>query len=177
MRSGELARLSGVSTDTLRHYERLGLLPRPPRTGGGYRNYSAQSLERVRLIRRALSVGFSLPELTIILRMRDGGQPPCRRVQVIAESKLQQIKHQIKDLCEMRDHLDALLRDWKLKLARTRKGEPAWLLDSLPREFVRPGLRSGFTKEKRRERTDASRSGRNGPSTGGSQHEQKQGNS
>jgi len=70
VRSGELARLAGVSTDTLRHYERLGLLPKAQRTEGGYRQYTAQSLERVRLIRRALTIGFSLPELTVILKMR-----------------------------------------------------------------------------------------------------------
>ncbi len=142
MRSGELARLVGVSTDTLRHYERLGLLAKPPRTGGGYRDYPADSLERVRLIRRALSVGFSLPELTTILKMRDGGQAPCRRVQAIADAKLQQVKQQIQDLTEMRGQLEGLLKDWRIKLAQTRKGEPARLLETLPREFGRAGLRS-----------------------------------
>jgi hypothetical protein len=93
--------------------------------------------------------------------MRHGGQPPCRRVQAIAESKLQQIKQQIKDLCEMRDQLDALLKDWKVKLARTPKGEPARLLDTLPQEFPRIGLRSDFAK-KRKGRPDANRVGRNG---------------
>ncbi|HTS05423.1 MAG TPA: heavy metal-responsive transcriptional regulator [Candidatus Eisenbacteria bacterium] len=151
MRSGELARLTGISTDTLRHYERLELLPKPPRTSGGYRDYPPDALERVRLIRRAMSVGFSLPELTTILKMRDGGVPPCRRVQAIAESKLQQVKHQIQDLTEMRDHLDALLRDWKVKLARTRKGEPARLLETVPREFTRAGLRSPLTKKRQEE--------------------------
>ena len=162
MRSGELARLTGISTDTLRHYERLGLLPKPARTSSGYRDYPAHSLERVLIIRRALRVGFSLPELTTILKMRDGGQPPCRRVQAIAESKLQQIKQQIQDLSEMRDQLDALLRNWKVKLARTRKGEPARLLDTLPREFTRPSLRSPFRKKKRREKPDLNQVGRNG---------------
>jgi DNA-binding transcriptional MerR regulator len=76
MQSGELANLAGVSTGTLRHYERLGLLPRPRRTESGYRQYTPPSLERVRLIRRALSVGFSLPELTVILKMRDNGEVP-----------------------------------------------------------------------------------------------------
>lgn len=151
MRSGELARLSGVSTDTLRHYEKLGLLPKPPRTVSGYRDYPSESLDRVRLIRRALSVGFSLPELRTILRMRDGGQAPCRRVQAIAESKLQQIKQQIKDLMEMRDQLDALLKDWAVKLARTRKGEPARLLEALPREFAGFGARSPLVKRNRKE--------------------------
>lgn len=150
MRSGELAHLTGVSTDTLRHYERLRLLPKPPRTGGGYRNYRDDSLERVRLIRSALSVGFSLPELRTMLRMRDGGQAPCRRVQAIAESKLRQIKQQIKDLIEMRDQFDALLEDWAGKLARTGKGEPARLLETIP---ARGGvLRAPLAKKNRKER-------------------------
>jgi DNA-binding transcriptional MerR regulator len=70
VQSGELSRLAGISTDTLRHYERLGVLPKPPRTAGGYRDYAANSLERVRLIQSALKVGFSLAELATILRMR-----------------------------------------------------------------------------------------------------------
>lgn len=151
MQSGELARLTGVSTDTLRHYERLGLVPKPPRTDGGYRDYPPHSLERVRLIRRALSVGFSLPELATILKMRDGGDAPCRRVRAMAESKLQRVKQQIQDLIEMRDHLAAILRNWNTKLAHTRKGEPARLLEALPPEFGQVGLRSTFTRKNRKE--------------------------
>src|ERR1700704_6957663 len=98
MQSGELARQAGVSTDTLRHYERLGLLLKAPRTPGGYRDYPAQTLERVRLIRRALSVGFSLPELTAILKIRDQGGVPCQQVRAIAESKLTQVKEKIREL-------------------------------------------------------------------------------
>ncbi len=137
MQSGELANLAGVSTDTLRHYERLGLLPRPQRTEGGYRQYTPQSLERVRLIRRALSVGFSLPELTVILKMRDNGEVPCNRVRKIAESKLQTVKQQIADLIAMREELESILRDWNLRLAHTPKGVPARLLESLPSELPR----------------------------------------
>lgn len=148
MRSGELARLAGVSSDTLRHCERLGLLPKPPRTESGYRRYSTGSLERVRLIRRALSVGFSLPELTAILRMRDGGEAPCRRVKAIAATKLKQIKQQIENLIRARDHLAFVLRDWNNKLARTKKGEQARLLEGLTEEFVRIQLPSTFTRIK-----------------------------
>ena len=146
MRSGELARRAGVSTDTLRHYERLGLLAKPPRTGGGYRDYPANALERVRVIRRALSVGFSLPELATILRMRDRGEFPCHRVQIIAKSKLQQIEKQIQNLIEMRDHLKAILKDWGTKLAGTRKGEPARLLEDLARELPGVHLHSKLTR-------------------------------
>ena len=147
MQSGELARLTGVSTDTLRHYERLGLLSKPPRTDAGYRDYPPHSLDRVRLIRRALSVGFSLPELTTILKMRDGGEVPCRRVQAMAESKLEQVKQQIENLIEMRNQLETMLKNWNIKLARTRRGEPARLLEDLPADVRGNGLRSPFTKK------------------------------
>jgi len=63
MRSGELARICGISTDTLRHYERVGVLPRPKRTPGGYRQYPSEALKRVQLVRRALEIGFTLDDL------------------------------------------------------------------------------------------------------------------
>ena len=63
LRSGELARLAGISADTLRHYERMKVLAAPRRSAGNYRHYPPEALDRVRLIRRALAVGFSLPEL------------------------------------------------------------------------------------------------------------------
>ena len=128
MQSGELARLAGLSSDTLRHYERLGLVPKPPRTSGGYRDYPSHTLERVRLIRRALSVGFSLPELTSILKIRDLGGVPCRRVRSIAESKLTQVKEKIRELVAMRKQLEQILDKWDIKLARVHEGEQARLL-------------------------------------------------
>ena len=70
LRAGELARASGVSTDTLRHYERKGVLPAPRRSPNGYREYPAEALARVLLVRRALAVGFTLDELAQILRAR-----------------------------------------------------------------------------------------------------------
>jgi DNA-binding transcriptional MerR regulator len=74
MRSGQLANLTGLSTDTLRHYERLGLLPLPQRTAGNYREYPPASQLRVELVQRALTIGFSLPELKAILAVRDGAE-------------------------------------------------------------------------------------------------------
>src|SRR5947209_17576098 len=79
LRSGELARQAGVSPDTLRHYERRGLLPPPQRSAAGYRLYSNEALGRVRLIRGALSTGFTVNELGAILADRDRGGAPCRR--------------------------------------------------------------------------------------------------
>ena len=136
MQSGELSRLAGISTDTLRHYERLGVLPKPPRTNGGYRDYPANSLERVRLIQSALKVGFSLPELVTILRMRDRGEVPCDKVRAIAGHKLQEVKQQINDLLGTRDQLKRILKDWDDRLARTGRGKPARLLESLPHDVI-----------------------------------------
>src|ERR1019366_1214948 len=73
LRSGELADLLGISPDILRHYERMKLLPVPRRSPGNYRLYPRETAHRVRLIRNALAVGFSLPELAKILKVRDAG--------------------------------------------------------------------------------------------------------
>lgn len=136
MQSGELSRLAGISTDTLRHYERLGVLSKPPRTNGGYRDYPANSLVRVPLIQSALKVGFSLPKLATILSMRDRGEVPCHRVRAIAEQKLQDVKEQINHLLGMRDQLERIIKDWDARLARTGRGKPARLLESLSRDVI-----------------------------------------
>ena len=149
MQSGDLARQSGVSSDTLRHYERLGLVAKPPRTGGGYRDYPNQTLERVRLIRRALSVGFSLQELQAILKTRDAGGVPCHRVRALAGSKLEQIDEKIRELMVMRQQLEQTLKNWDAKLSSVRPGQQARLLEALPEEAtVLKGmaLRSGKNK-------------------------------
>ncbi len=152
MRSGELARLSGVSTDSLRHYERLGLLPRPPRTGGGYRDYPSTALARVRLIRNALSIGFSLTQLTAVLKLRDRGEFPCREARRIAETKLRQLRVHIKNLTAMRRHLETILKDWDARLVRTGKGKPARLLETLSDALPRNGSRSRLLKSRDGER-------------------------
>jgi len=134
LRSGELAQQAGVSSDTLRHYERLGLLARPPRSDGGYRDYPGNTLDRVRLIRRALSVGFSLPELCSILKIRDDGGVPCHRVRALAQAKFAEVDEKIRELVAMRQQLEQTLKSWDAKLAGTRAGEQARLLEMLPAE-------------------------------------------
>jgi DNA-binding transcriptional MerR regulator len=153
VQSGELSRLAGVSSDSLRHYERLGILPKPARTNGGYRDYPASSLDRVRLIQSALKVGFSLSELATIFQMRDRGEVPCRRVRDIAENKLHDLRQQISALQSMRDQIERIVKDWDARLARTSKGRQARLLESLPREGIGNNtsrLRANLTKRGRR---------------------------
>jgi MerR family transcriptional regulator, copper efflux regulator len=131
LRSGELAKLTGVSTDTLRHYERIRVLPRPARTAGGYRQYPPEAADRVRLIRRAIGLGFSLSELTRILRVRDGGGAPCRQVHALAIEKLAQLDMRISDLLALRTQLQIVVAQWGEQLDRTPEGKRAGLLEGL----------------------------------------------
>ncbi len=130
LRSGELARRAGVSSDTLRHYERRGLLPRPERSAAGYRVYSAAALDRVRLIRGALSIGFTVNELGTILADRDRGGAPCRRVRGLAAEKLSAVELQLRVLRFWRRELRAALTDWDRRLKNTPNGERAGLLEA-----------------------------------------------
>jgi DNA-binding transcriptional MerR regulator len=156
-RSGEIARRAGVSSDTLRHYERKGLLAKPRRLENGYRMYPPEALDRVRLVQRALAVGFTLDELARLLRARDRGQPPCREVRALAEQKLRDVEQQMEDLSRFREALDRMLRDWDVRLAKANGKSPAWLLESLASEPpIRSSARRALVfdhKEKRKEHT------------------------
>lgn len=129
--AGELAKRAGVSTDTLRHYERKGVLARPPRRANGYRQYSASALERVQLIRRALAVGFTLDELAKVLRVRDQGGAPCAEVRALAAVKLSEVETRLRDLTDLRNELRTVLRDWDKRLSQRGQGERAHLLEAL----------------------------------------------
>jgi DNA-binding transcriptional MerR regulator len=130
-RSGDLARKAGVSVDTLRHYERRGLLATPRRLPNGYRLYPSEALDRVLLIQRALSVGFTLEELTKFLRSRAAGKPPCREVRSLAAKRLRDVEHQLEELARFRDVLRRLIENWDIRLAKTGEAAPAGLLESL----------------------------------------------
>jgi len=131
MRSGEVARRAGVSVDTLGHYERLGLLPPPARDPNGYRRYSASAVERVRLVQRALDMGFTLAELARVLKQREAGHPPCVKVRDIAATRLDELETRIHDLLALRDQLRALVAEWDARLQSLPPGTRAGLLDAL----------------------------------------------
>ena len=133
--SSALARAAGVSADTLRHYEQLGILGKPPRAGNGYRLYPPQALDRVRLIRNALAFGFTLSELTAILRQRDAGAAPCREVAHLESDKVIELDTQIQELTELRDSLKQTVSKWKRQLEKTPDGKRAGLLESLPQRI------------------------------------------
>jgi DNA-binding transcriptional MerR regulator len=131
LRSGKLAELTRVSTDLLRHYERLGILPMPARASNGYRLYPAQMVHRVCAVRRSLSLGFSLAELARIFAVRDRGGIPCRAVRALAAEKLSQTEQSLVELKALRRQLQDILHDWDRRLAKTPASRRAGLLESL----------------------------------------------
>jgi DNA-binding transcriptional MerR regulator len=131
VRAGELARAAGVSTDTLRHYERKGVLQKPRRSANGYREYPPDALARVLLVRRALAYGFTLGELAQVLRARERGAAPCREVRALAAAKLSDVEARLVELTALRDELRSTLTDWDSRLSKTTDGRRAGLLESL----------------------------------------------
>ena len=128
LRIGTLSQQCGLSRDSLRHYERLGLLSKPSRTAGGFREYPDDTARRVTVIQRALAIGFTLAELTTIFRERAGGAT-CRRVRALAGEKLSQLEVTLNELQRLRGVLRRTLAAWDLQLAQTGAGQPARLLE------------------------------------------------
>jgi MerR family Zn(II)-responsive transcriptional regulator of zntA len=150
-RSGELARLAGVSPDTIRYYERKGLLSKPIRTKAGYRLYDSQALMRVRVIRSALAVGFTIRDLAKIFAIRGSGGIPCEEVVRIAEEKLMELDRRMNQLRAARRDLRCCVKEWNEMLSHTQKGTHARLLERMklvhrPSPLSPPGL----TKNRRR---------------------------
>jgi DNA-binding transcriptional MerR regulator len=130
-RSGALAARTGVSVDTLRHYEAVGVLPAPRRSPNGYREYPVAAIARGALVRRAVARGFSLRELAAVLRARDAGGSPCRRVRALAGEKLVRMEAELADLAARCAAWRRTLVEWDAQLARTARGGQARLLDRL----------------------------------------------
>ena len=129
--AGELAKAAGVSTDTLRHYERKNVLKRPRRAANGYRLYPQSAVNRVLLVRKALSFGFTLDELARILNERDKGGAPCREVRRLVAEKLSSVEEQLVNLMLLRDELRLTLEDWDKRLSVTASDAQVHLLEKL----------------------------------------------
>ncbi|MFE0653949.1 heavy metal-responsive transcriptional regulator [Streptomyces sp. NPDC059534] len=110
MRIGELAAKAGLSTKTIRFYEEAGLLPAPPRTSGGYRDYPEQATTRLSFVRDAQAAGLTLAEIRSVLTLRDSGQAPCREVGTLIDQHLADIERRMSELREARAALRELAR-------------------------------------------------------------------
>lgn len=105
MKIGELAETAGVNVQTIRYYERRGLLPEPARRASGYRDYEPETLDRLRFIRRAQELGFTLTEIADLLALRLDPRTPAATVKARAEAKIADIDRKLNDLARIRHAL------------------------------------------------------------------------
>ena len=106
---GKLARAGGVGVETIRFYERQGLLPPPPRSASGYRHYGPDAVRRLRFIVRAKALGFSLAETAELLSLRARDDERCAEVRAVAAAKLAEVEAKLRDLAAIRDALAGLV--------------------------------------------------------------------
>ncbi len=106
---GELADAAGLPSQTIRFYERKGLLPEPERGANGYRTYDASTLTRLHFIQTAQAAGLSLAEIGSIVDLRDIGNVPCAHVATLIRSKLADVRARIRDLAALEAELDVLI--------------------------------------------------------------------
>ncbi len=118
MRIGALAAAAGTTPKTIRFYEQAGLLPEPPRTASGYRDYPDGAAARLGFVHSAQAAGLTLAEIRDVIAIRDSGRPPCAHVATVIDRRLADVERRLRELRDTR----ALLRE----LARTAAGtDPA----------------------------------------------------
>ncbi len=110
LRTGEVAALAGVNLQTLRYYERRGLIEEPGRRASGYREYPPDAVRLIRFIKRAQGLGFSLAEIEDLLRLRRDQEGSCSEVRAAARAKIEDIDRKIGGLRAMKSALGALVR-------------------------------------------------------------------
>ncbi|WP_425399181.1 Hg(II)-responsive transcriptional regulator [Aeoliella sp.] len=109
LRTGELAKQAGVNVETLRFYEREGLLAEPPRRASGYREYPADTVQRIRFIQRAKELGFTLREIKGLLELRVDPDTTCAEVKEQAAEKVAAVQQKISDLKKIERALNKLM--------------------------------------------------------------------
>ncbi len=117
MRIGELAKSAGLTPDTIRYYEREGLLPLPDRTPSGYRDYGAEVVGDLKFIKKAQALGLKLSDVREVLEISSGGRPPCEHVRATVSARLTEVERRLKELRALR----LTLRDTLERLDRAPK--------------------------------------------------------
>ena len=105
MTTSQLAKEASVNQETIRYYERRGLIPKPPRNASGYRQYSLEDIARTKFIKRAQALGFSLKEISEILSLRMEPGTTCGDIKAKVEAKIEDVEQKIEDLQQMRQAL------------------------------------------------------------------------
>lgn len=104
-----MAAQAGVNVQTLRYYERRGLVPQPPRAPSGYRAYPAGVVATIRFVKRAQGLGFTLDEVAELLHLAEGGPDECDATRAVAAARMLDLERKISDLRRMHDSLAELL--------------------------------------------------------------------
>jgi DNA-binding transcriptional MerR regulator len=115
LKIGEVSKRAELGIETLRYYERLGLLGSPRRTDSGYRLYTESIFARLDFIRKAQAMGFTLEEIARIIQESEKGQSPCADVRRIARRKLEELDLRLKQLRQYRNELARTLTEWDRK--------------------------------------------------------------
>jgi MerR family mercuric resistance operon transcriptional regulator len=105
--TGQLAKAAGVNLETVRYYERIGLIAKPARTTGGQRSYSSEDARHLAFVRRARELGFSIDDIRALLKLAAPGQPSCAEVQSIASAHLTNVRTKLADLARLEKILAA----------------------------------------------------------------------
>jgi len=108
MTIGSLSKRSGVNIETIRYYERVGLIPPPPRSAGGYRLYGEPQLRRLAFVRRSRELGFTGQEIRALLTLVDDNHFTCAQVQTMTLTHLESVREKIRDLQRMESVLDRM---------------------------------------------------------------------
>src|SRR5262245_51274992 len=116
VRIGRVAQQTGLSIDTIRFYEKQGLLKRSPRSEGGFRLFGAGDIETLKFIRKAQELGFTLNEIRELLILRDGHVPACSHVKALLDRKLEAVAWKITELRTLEDSLKRALRKCEREL-------------------------------------------------------------
>ena len=109
MNIGQLARVADTNAETIRYYERIGLLPPPPRTAGNYRDYATVHVSRLTFTRRARDLGFSIEQVRTLLDLADQKEQSCEAVDAIARDHLAEVKRKLADLGALRRELESMI--------------------------------------------------------------------
>jgi len=110
---GQLGQATGTKIETVRYYEKIGLLPKPRRTAGNYRLYAAEHLQRLGFIRRARDLGFSIEDVRELLKLAAHGEHPCEQVDQLVARHLQATERKIEALTRLRRELRDTLASCK----------------------------------------------------------------
>ncbi len=105
---GGLSKQTGCNIETIRYYERIGILSKPPRTEGGHRLYEREQFKRLVFVRRSRELGFSLDEIRTLLRLVDGKRYTCQEVKIVTDRHLEDVKKKVFDLRKLQKTLSTI---------------------------------------------------------------------